>query len=51
MAFDYVSDPFVRGRENFLADYHIDDNPYPQNTEQHELWNAGFTKESNDSEL
>lgn len=46
MVFDYVSDPFVRGKENFLADYQIEDNPYLPNTKQHELWNSGFNEAS-----
>lgn len=42
MVIDYISDPFLRGKENFRADYKLSDNPYPPSSDDYTKWKNGF---------
>jgi len=46
MAIDYLSNPTLRGKENYLAGYRLEDNPYPENSEQFELWRSAWLEQS-----
>lgn len=42
MAIDYISNAYIRGKENFRADYSLEDNPYPQGSNDFNGWRNGY---------
>lgn len=44
MEIDYISDPFLRGKENFRADFELSDNPYLPSSDGYNKWQNGFVE-------
>jgi len=42
MAIDYISNANIRGKENFRADYSLEDNPYQQDSNDFNEWRNGY---------